>query len=89
MQIKSVRTAVLSVAAGAAILGTPAVAGAAPVPLTPATQDTTESEAAPVVALYDPQTGSSSISSGVTSRFVCLFQSVSAAGGLDCINGSN
>jgi hypothetical protein len=88
MQIKSVRTAVLSVAAGAAILGTPAVAGAAPVPLTPATQDTTES-GKPVVALYDPQTGSSSISSGVTSRFVCLFQSVSAAGGLDCLNGSN
>ncbi|MBF6329271.1 hypothetical protein [Nocardia transvalensis] len=84
MQIKSVRGAVVTVAAGAAILGAPAVAQAAPIPLEP---EATTQEAGPVLALYDPQTGSASLSSNVNARVLCIFQSVSAAGGLDCFNG--
>ncbi|ATL69497.1 hypothetical protein [Nocardia terpenica] len=90
MQIKSVRGAVVTVAAGAAILGAPAVAQAATIPLEPAPQEQVSTQpAAPVLALWDPQTGSASLSSNVNARFLCVFQSISAAGGLDCLNGQN
>ncbi|MFF0487495.1 hypothetical protein ACWDSJ_36365 [Nocardia sp. NPDC003482] len=84
MQMKSVRGAVVTAVAGAAILGAPAVAQAGTIPLEP---EATTQEAGPVLALYDPQTGSASLSSNVNARVLCVFQSVSAQGGLDCLNG--
>ncbi|RDI69399.1 hypothetical protein [Nocardia pseudobrasiliensis] len=87
MQMKSVRGAVVTAVAGAAILGAPAVAQAATIPLEP--EPVATQQAGPVLALYDPQTGSASLSSNVNARVLCIFQSVSAAGGLDCLNGAN
>ena len=89
MQITSVRGAVVAVAAGAAVLGAPAVAQASGIPLEPAVQEqAAPSQAEPVLALWDPQTGSSSLSSNVNARGLCIFQSLSAQGGLDCFNGA-
>ncbi|WP_063015141.1 hypothetical protein [Nocardia kruczakiae] len=91
MQITSVRGAVVAVAAGAAVLGAPAIAQAAGLPLEPATPQeevTTTQHAGPVLALWDPQTGSSSLSSNVNARGLCIFQSISATGGLDCFTGA-
>ena len=89
MQITSVRGAVVAVAAGAAVLGAPAVAQASGIPLDPAVQEqAAPAQAEPVLALWDPQTGSSSLSSNVNARGLCIFQSLSAQGGLDCFNGA-
>lgn len=88
MQNKSVRGAVVTVAAGAAILGASAVAQAAPLPLEPAVpQETVTEQAAPVLALYDPQTGSASLSSNVNAFGLCALQSISAD--VQCIGGGN
>ncbi|GAB2708370.1 hypothetical protein [Nocardia thraciensis] len=88
MQIKSVRGAVVTVAAGAAILGAPAAAQAAPLPLEQAApQETTTTEAAPVLALWDPQTGSASLSSNVNAFGLCALQSISAE--VQCLGGAN
>lgn len=89
MQITSVRGAVVAVAAGAAVLGAPAVASATGIPLEPAVQEQVApapQQAGPVLALWDPQTGSSSLSSNVNARGLCLVQSVSAD--LDCFHGA-
>jgi len=67
------------------------MAQAAGLPLEPATPQeevTTTQHAGPVLALWDPQTGSSSLSSNVNARGLCIFQSISAQGGLDCFNGA-
>ncbi|MEU6560555.1 hypothetical protein [Nocardia nova] len=90
MQFSSVRGAVVAVAAGAAVLGAPTVAQAAGLPLEPASpqEQATPQQAGPVLALWDPQTGSASLSSNVSASGLCIFQSVSAAGGLDCFNGA-
>ena len=93
MQTKSVRGAVITVAAGAAVLGASAAAQAAPLRLEPAApqeavqQHAPTGHAAPVLALWDPQTGSASLSSNVNARGLCLVQSVSAEGGLNCFEG--
>ncbi|MFJ1457098.1 hypothetical protein [Nocardia wallacei] len=88
MQNKSVRGAVVTVAAGAAILGASAVAEAAPLPLEPAApQEMVTEQAAPVLALYDPQTGSASLSSNVNAFGLCALQSISAD--VQCIGGGN
>jgi hypothetical protein len=89
MQIKSVRGALVTVAAGAAIMGAPVVAQAAPLRLEPAPQEEAAQSAGPVVALWDPQTGSASLSSNVTARGLCIVQTFSAQGGLDCAGGAN
>ncbi|MBB5911664.1 hypothetical protein BJY24_000531 [Nocardia transvalensis] len=86
MQIKSVRGAVVTVAAGAAILGAPVAAQAAPLPLEPA-QETATEQATPVLALYDPQTGSASLSSNVNAFGLCALQSISSE--VQCIGGGN
>lgn len=57
-------------------------------PATPQEEVTTTQHAGPVLALWDPQTGSSSLSSNVNARGLCIFQSISAQGGLDCFNGA-
>ncbi|WP_227980774.1 hypothetical protein [Nocardia spumae] len=90
MQITSVRGAVVAVAAGAAVLGAPAVAQAAGLPLEPASpqEQAATQQAGPVLALWDPQTGSASLSSNVSARGLCVFQSISAQGGLDCLDGA-
>ncbi len=89
MQITSVRGAVVAVAAGAAVLGAPAVAQAAGLPLEPAPQEQAATQqAGPVLALWDPQTGSASLSSNVSASGLCIFQSISAADGLDCFSGA-
>ncbi|WP_024806528.1 hypothetical protein [Nocardia sp. BMG51109] len=90
MQMKSVRGAVVTVAAGAAVFGAPVAAQAAPLRLEPAPavpQEAPAGQAAPVLALWDPQTGSASLSSNVNARGLCLLQSVSAQNELDCLNG--
>ncbi|WP_280262106.1 hypothetical protein [Nocardia wallacei] len=87
MQIKSVRGAVVTVAAGAAILGAPVAAQAAAVPLEPAAPQETTTEAAPVLALWDPQTGSASLSSNVNAFGLCALQSISAD--VQCLGGAN
>ncbi|RDI49101.1 hypothetical protein [Nocardia mexicana] len=89
MQIKSVRGAVVTVAAGAAILGAPAAAQAAPLPLEQAApqETTTTEQAAPVLALWDPQTGSASLSSNVNAFGLCALQSISAE--VQCLGGAN
>ncbi|RMI35517.1 hypothetical protein [Nocardia stercoris] len=67
--------------AALAVLAGPAVAQADPV-----------LPVQPVAALWDPQTGSSSISSNVTATTACLVQTVvqSLSGGpaLNCVNGA-
>jgi hypothetical protein len=91
MQVKSVRGAFVALAAGAAILGAPTVAQAAPLPLEPATpQDDVlapaPSQAGPVVALWDPQTGSASLSSNANALGLCAIQSISA--NVQCLGGA-
>jgi len=87
MQIKSVRGAIVAVAAGAAVLGAPAVAQAKTIPLekAPAPAASTQ-HAAPVLALWDPQTGSASLSSNVNALGLCALQSISA--NVQCIGGA-
>ncbi|MBO0856247.1 MAG: hypothetical protein J2P18_21050 [Nocardia sp.] len=96
MHISSVRGAVAAVAAGAAMLGAPAALGASAVasadgialePASPQERAAT-AHAGPVLAVWDPQTGSASLSSNVNARGLCIFQSISAKGGLDCMNGA-
>ncbi len=87
MQIKSVRGAIVTVAAGAAIMGAPVAAQARTIPLeqAPAAPANTE-QAAPVLALYDPQTGSASLSSNVNAFGLCALQSISA--NVQCLGGN-
>ncbi|WP_067669493.1 hypothetical protein [Nocardia miyunensis] len=87
MQIKSVRGAIVTVAAGAAILGAPVAAAQAktiPLEQVPAAPANPE-QAAPVLALYDPQTGSASLSSNVNAFGLCALQSISA--NVQCLGG--
>jgi hypothetical protein len=92
MQVKSVRGALVALAAGTAILGAPALAQAAPLPLEPATPQDEATAAAPsqaagpVVALWDPQTGSASLSSNANALGLCAIQSISA--NVQCLGGA-
>lgn len=87
MQIKSVRGAIVTVAAGAAILGAPVAAQAKTIPLEPATApQEANAQAAPVLALWDPQTGSASLSSNVNAFGLCAVQSISA--NVQCLGGN-
>ena len=89
MQIKSVRGAIVTVAAGAAIMGAPVAAQAKTIPLEPAPAPAQGSgdHAAPVLALWDPQTGSASLSSNVNAFGLCAIQSISAR--VQCLGGAN
>jgi hypothetical protein len=87
MQMKSVRGAVVAVAAGAAVLGAPVVAQANTIPLEKAPAPATSpQQAAPVLALWDPQTGSASLSSNVNAFGLCAIQSISA--NVQCVGGA-
>jgi hypothetical protein len=88
MQIKSVRGAIVTVAAGAAIMGAPVAAQAKTIPLEPAPAPAAPANAqhaAPVLALWDPQTGSASLSSNVNAFGLCALQSISA--NVQCLGG--
>ncbi|MBU3063788.1 hypothetical protein KO481_19920 [Nocardia sp. NEAU-G5] len=85
MQIKSVRGAIVAVAAGAAVLGAPAAAQAKSIPLVKAPAANTQ-QGGPVFELYDPQTGSASMSSQVNAFGLCAIQSISA--NVQCIGGA-
>ncbi len=88
MQIKSVRGAIVTAAAGAAILGAPVAAQAKTIALEPVqapAQQANPQSAKPVLALWDPQTGSASLSSNVNALGLCALQSISA--NVQCIGG--
>ena len=88
MQIKSVRGAIVAVAAGAAVLGAPAVAQAKSIPLEKAPAPAANNhQAAPILSLWDPQTGSASLSSNVNAFGLCALQSISA--NVQCLGGAN
>jgi ABC-type uncharacterized transport system auxiliary subunit len=89
MQMKSVRGAIVAVAAGAAVLGAPVAAQAQTIPLekAPAPAPASPHQATPVLALWDPQTGSASLSSNVNAFGLCALQSISA--NVQCIGGAN
>jgi hypothetical protein len=87
MQIKSVRGAIVAVAAGAAVLGAPAAAQAKSIPLVKAPAPAANTEhGAPVFSIWDPQTGSASLSSNVNALGLCALQSISA--NVQCIGGA-
>ncbi len=88
MQIRSVRGAIVTAVAGAAILGAPVAAQAKTIPLEPAVpaQQVNPEHAKPVLALWDPQTGSASLSSNVNALGLCALQSISA--NVQCIGGN-
>ncbi|MGF6880679.1 hypothetical protein ABIA39_000560 [Nocardia sp. GAS34] len=87
MQIKSVRGAIVAVAAGAAVLGAPAAAQARSIPLVKAPVPAANTQqGGPVFELYDPQTGSASLSSQVNAFGLCALQSISA--NVQCIGGA-
>jgi len=86
MQIKSVRGVIVAVAAGAAVLGAPVAAQANTIPLEKAPAPAASAQhASPVLALWDPQTGSASLSSNVNAFGLCAVESISA--NVQCLGG--
>ncbi|MFI1913217.1 hypothetical protein [Nocardia sp. NPDC020380] len=85
MQKKTARGVFVALAAGAALAAVPAAANAEPLTLVPAPA-TAPQAAAPVGSLFDTNSVSG-LSSNVTSRVACIFQSISQ--NVDCINGQN
>ncbi|GAB4584338.1 hypothetical protein [Nocardia sp. IFM 10818] len=81
MQNKTARGVFVALAAGAAFAVAPA-ANAAPLTLEPAPVET--APAAPVASLFDTNSATT-MSSSVTSRVACIFQSISQQ--LDCFTG--
>ncbi|MFJ4650407.1 hypothetical protein ACIP5Y_03920 [Nocardia sp. NPDC088792] len=86
MQKKTARGVFVALAAGAALAAVPAAANAEPLTLAPAPAETAPQAAAPVGSLFDTNSVSG-LSSNVTSRVACIFQSISQ--NVDCINGQN